>query len=281
MILNYIGPEPILIRGQMVKVFKRQMPVLETRGLNPLLKRMCGFTLCEVLITLGILGVIAEITIPDLYNNMKEQQTVGMLKKEYSVLSQAFTLAVQENGTPDNWTSNSAQTGLAAIDYMNKIAPYIKITKSCGATSGCLPAKYKNLNIADGVDLNAYGSIASVELSDGTLLTTFVRDTNCTYSQVGGSLTLNNICAEFGVDINGFKQPNTFGKDFFRFWISKYGIVPKGDSNTLSSSLDYFKFSTGCLGLNGEACAAWVLYNENMDYLHCSNLSWNGPTKCQ
>lgn len=33
--------------------------------------------------------------------------------------------------------------------------------------------------------------------------------------------------------------------------------------------------------LNGYGCAAWVIYNENMDYLHCNDLSWDGKKKCK
>lgn len=32
---------------------------------------------------------------------------------------------------------------------------------------------------------------------------------------------------------------------------------------------------------SGAGCAAWVIYNENMDYLYCNNLSWDGKTTCK
>lgn len=32
--------------------------------------------------------------------------------------------------------------------------------------------------------------------------------------------------------------------------------------------------------ITGGGCTAWVIFNENMDYLHCDDLSWNGKTKC-
>lgn len=31
----------------------------------------------------------------------------------------------------------------------------------------------------------------------------------------------------------------------------------------------------------GTSCSAWVIYNENMDYIRCSDLSWGGKTKCK
>ncbi len=32
---------------------------------------------------------------------------------------------------------------------------------------------------------------------------------------------------------------------------------------------------------NGYACTRWILLNENMDYLHCDDLSWDGNSKCK
>ena len=32
---------------------------------------------------------------------------------------------------------------------------------------------------------------------------------------------------------------------------------------------------------NGNGCTAWVIINENMDYLHCSDLSWTGKHSCK
>ena len=58
-----------------------------------------GFTLSEVLITLGIIGVVAALTIPSVVNNYKKQQFRTGLKKEYSVLLQTLDMYKQENGT--------------------------------------------------------------------------------------------------------------------------------------------------------------------------------------
>lgn len=62
-----------------------------------------GFTLAEVLITLGIIGVVAAITIPTLMQNSQDKEKITALKKTYSTLSQAFSMAKAENGDPTNW----------------------------------------------------------------------------------------------------------------------------------------------------------------------------------
>lgn len=59
-----------------------------------------AFTLAEVLITLGIIGVVAALTIPTLVNNYRKKQFETGLKKEYSVLLQALDMYKQDNETP-------------------------------------------------------------------------------------------------------------------------------------------------------------------------------------
>lgn len=62
-----------------------------------------AFTLAEVLITLGIIGVVAAMTIPTLLAKYQEKQTVTKLKQTYSILSQAIRSVQEDVGTPDDW----------------------------------------------------------------------------------------------------------------------------------------------------------------------------------
>lgn len=89
-----------------------------------------GFTLAEVLITLLIIGVVAEITIPPLINDFQTNETVTSFTRIYSILDQAYKRAVQDNGTPDNWNLTADASG--AVNLLNIFAPYLKITKNCG-----------------------------------------------------------------------------------------------------------------------------------------------------
>ncbi len=62
-----------------------------------------GFTLAEVLITLGIIGVVAALTIPTLVQNYQEKVTVNKVKKMYSTLSNAYELIKIDNGDYSQW----------------------------------------------------------------------------------------------------------------------------------------------------------------------------------
>ena len=57
--------------------------------------RNTGFTLAEVLITLGIIGVVAAMTLPTIMNNVRNKQLEAAFKKQYSVLTSAIALIIE------------------------------------------------------------------------------------------------------------------------------------------------------------------------------------------
>ena len=93
----------------------------------------------------------------------------------------------------------------------------------------------------------------------------------------------NSSCAEIFVDLNGERGPNILDRDVFKFYLMTDGIVPAGGSKEIVWTET---FENQCLGKNvyvtgGAHCTAWVIYNENMDYLHCDDLSWTGKSRCK
>lgn len=72
-----------------------------------------GFTLAEVLITLGIIGVVAAMTLPAITQKIDKQITVSKLKKSFSTLQQVIRLSEKDNGEVSEWTFPS-ETDYAA-----------------------------------------------------------------------------------------------------------------------------------------------------------------------
>ena len=241
--------------------------------------RKSGFTLAEVLITLGIIGVVSAITMPALIQKQNEKATVTRLKKAYSSFSQAYNMAVQEYGTPDEWgfssIVNDEETGYnndtnknSSKIIFDKLSNNLKLIKTCTPD-----------NISDCVGENDsnYGGI----LSDGTSFFVFSRKGDCSDKR-GSTPQLQNVCGDIYVYLKGNKQGQKRGIDMFAFHLTKFGIVPKGTANDSAWKFDNYCYSqTKTYGEYDEACTAWVLYNENMDYLHCDDLSWEGKTKCK
>lgn len=229
-----------------------------------------AFTLAEVLITLGIIGVIAAITIPALLNTTDEKDIVVGTKKAYSLFSNAFNSAENENGPVASWgcTDNAC--------YFNKLTPYLKITQNCGtaAGQGCFPKSvvYNKISGPAQFDADNNTTYPKAKLNDGMSFTTEFRNASCsgTYTANTDNLALNHVCAAVYVDVNGNNGPNVCGKDFFPFWITSQGIVPSGTEDDTSYPLD-----TECSNKSGRGygCTAWVIYKENMDYLK-GIISW-------
>ena len=68
------------------------------------IEKKAAFTLAEVLITLGIIGVVAAMTLPTLINNTKDTELVSRAKKSYSEIMQAVQMYEAQNETPGDLT---------------------------------------------------------------------------------------------------------------------------------------------------------------------------------
>ena len=95
----------------------------------PLVFSKAGFTLAEVLITLGIIGVVAAITIPGLITKCQKTIVENRLKSSYSIIANAVRLSEEENGT--GFSPDFGGTGWG-YDKSKRIfeqyfMPYIKI----------------------------------------------------------------------------------------------------------------------------------------------------------
>lgn len=172
-----------------------------------------GFSLAETLITLGIIGIVAALTIPNLITEHSKRRTVTQLKKAYAEISQALKLAEAEYGTPDGWISNNSDTfEEGSLDFINTyLEPNIKMAQKCTTdNSKCWGDKYKTL--AGDLDTNA-NSHAANYLSFVSLSGYSVK------LWAGGAATTSayNRHYQFFIDVNGKKSPNIIGKDTFQF----------------------------------------------------------------
>lgn len=247
------------------------------------MKKKKAFTLAEVLITLGIIGIVAAMTLPTIIQKQNEKATVARLKKAYTIASQGFMSAVNDNGTIDQWNLVAMGSDVGAENFLNKLVPYFKFTKVCGSKQGCLAdIVYKDIsgkNSSYGDKSNIYGK---ARLSDGTFFYVQVVNPDCSSNIYEGKA---GICGGLYIDINGTGNPNQYGVDLFVFHVAKNGVlVPGGDTSAIR---DNHTFEYNCLNkttnnfIAGGACTAWVLFNENMDYLHCNDLSWDGKHSCK
>ncbi len=164
------------------------------------MKKKKAFTLAEVLITLGIIGIIAAMTLPTIIQKQQKLETSARLKKFYSSMNQAILMSESKNGSSIYWSLpnqnnvdadgnyNYAEMNKNAVWMLNEyILPYLKYLK---VDNGKLP------------DDSSSGEYPTIYFVDGSTVQLYI-----------GS------CFDMIFDSNGDKKPNKSGKDQFRFYL--------------------------------------------------------------
>lgn len=236
-----------------------------------------GFTLSEVLITLGVIGIVAAMTLPTLLVHNRERENTAKLKKIYSTMTQAYTRAVAERGTPDFWDLKAQNDAEGAKNIKDILAPYFAVTPDGSKKAAWNNSNTMLLNKAQGPNLGTNtGSYATFSVVDGMSVAFNIENPDCK-AEFGDSKALKNVCATFIADVNGAKRPNQFGFDIFKFYITKYGIQPYGGQSDTT-----YAFEDSCkMSADGYGCAAWVVFRNNLDYFHCEGLNWDSKAKCK
>ena len=165
-----------------------------------------AFTLAEVLITLGIIGVVAAITLPSLIQRNIEKQRVAQLKKAYSELSQAYNLAIAENGSPTEWGMGGMYEEKSHYIMANNMRKFLKLSVDCvdmTAEQTRVNCGHDNLYSDNPYRYNK-DTRRLVVLSDGTLVNIRTYTGLCNF-QFGA---IKNVCGVISVDLNGATPPN-------------------------------------------------------------------------
>ena len=179
-------------------------------------KRKIAFTLAEVLITIGVIGVVASLTLPSVIQNYKKQVTVAKLQKAYSVLNQAFQNSVADNGPSENWQEADE---IGVREYFNTYwKKYFKKVDLC--------ANYKECGYSDSAPFSYLnGEKCFLALTPERVYFKTLENYVFIFTDTTGEIFIPHIY----IDINGAKQPNKLGIDVFMFErISGKGILPYG-----------------------------------------------------
>ncbi len=239
---------------------------------TPLVRK--AFTLAEILVVIGIIGVIASLTLPNLNNSTNNKETVAKLQKLYAELNNAHGQAVIKYGPVVSWYNGTDNSTLMTRITGQRMGEFLKVRKICdGAVSGCFTAgTAKYLNNSNDVNYNNQNTYKML-LSNDISVTWGIYRNNCGDFKASGNEPTNNVCGVFAVDIDGpNKGPHVWGKDLFRFAFAKDGIYPMGMEQEQHWGKD--KLSSSCF-TKGVDCTGWIMTSGNMDYLKCpSQLSW-------
>ena len=182
-----------------------------------------AFTLAEVLITLGIIGVVAALTMPSLMANYKKSVAKNQFKKTYSTLTNAFNQTVQELGenigcTEENYSGSDRPQ--ACKELWNEFVKNLNVVKYCETDAyaqGCIP--------------DYSSEIFPRTQGCGGFSATQIKEQQPAAVLADGSIIFpygwqKELYPAIGFDINGFKKPNAGGLDVFSLGISSKSGIP-------------------------------------------------------
>lgn len=244
--------------------------------------KITAFTLAEVLITLGIIGIVAALTIPTLMANSQKNAYVSGAIKYNSILQSVITRYMGDNNYSDLISSDIFNNGGGSYSQAGSqrvwdaLKGYLMLSKDCGASvsTGCFPSdNIKQINnnssgdIPEGSNLFAKGI-----LNDGSTIWLLDDPANCSYDRSISHLNeLATSCGVFTIDVNGMKGPNQYGRDEFQYRMLNNGkVLPTGTDDDYSkgcdpSSVDATANANGAPGL-GTGCTFQVVMNKAMNY---------------
>lgn len=232
-------------------------------------KKFLGFTLAEMLVVIGIIGIVSALTLPNLNNSTGDQEKVAKFLKVHQNLNEALARAVIAygpfydgvDGSVPLWFRDLNTTNDRMVRFGKRMTKYMKVQKICNiGGSGCF--KSGNITFLGGGVSSESNTGYKVILADGT-----------------------SVSFEYGwmhVDIDGPNRgKNQFGEDIFTLAVSDDGRSIVGNQEKAPANQQSFeRLLSACKTGSGVWASTWVLRYGNMDYkkVNSSGKCPNGTT---
>ena len=223
-------------------------------------KKKAAFTLAEVLITLGVIGVVAALTMPTLLKNIAERSNSEAQANLAQKITKSMDLMRADGGLERTYNSTD--------EFVDEFSKYIKISTRCDADhiADCWPTKTvtttdgetydvskaktgKNLNLKDNKSNNVgiiladgatliltYNPNAGI-IGDGDTVTPSFADLPIGFGRTKKFAYTTSVTSsiDFVMDVNGFKGPNSEARNGKQYDIRSFKVA---------------KFSKGCPGVD-------------------------------
>lgn len=185
------------------------------------MKKQRAFTIAELLIVFGIIGVVSMLLIPKFLEDTRDRQLKIMFKRDYRNLSEATESIKADNN------DTLANAFLTLDDFKNGFAKKLKTVTSCdsSSTSKCWNYNWKQFNKTP---MSPPTNSPGLVLVNGTVLIFENAYFSSSCTSTAPNVTLPNVCSDIMIDVNGVKDPNTVGKDIFFVWVVVGAMKPAG-----------------------------------------------------
>lgn len=175
-----------------------------------------GFTLAEVLITLGIIGIVAALTIPSLVNQYKKKALESQFKEGYAILTNAVAKMMYDNDITSlkdypPFKGNGDVIAGSSIEFMKALTPNIK---------GAAKIGYDGNDNERDTRKNLYTFDNQIALANPAHYAGWL-EINSNNGMIINAGTIGNAYIQTCVylDTNGNSGPNKLGYDLFMFYV--------------------------------------------------------------
>ena len=224
-----------------------------------------AFTLSELLVTLGIIGVIAALTMPALISNHRKKVYETQFKVAHSLVSQAVDQLAEEKFDINMFYCGTTRRDATENAFIKDFAKYFQVVKSdySNLTDLLTRLGYPKANFnQSGPGWNNFKPDAhnngAIFLNNGMM----IASSGCWW---------RSIYVDFIVDTNGVKGPNKFGYDVFYFQIGKDNRLYPSSGNydlqsntnaTMEKCCNFKQANTCSIPMDtGVSCALYAVQN--------------------
>lgn len=229
---------------------------------------MCkhAFTLAEILITLGIIGVVAALTVPSLINKIQDKHFKTVYKKDVALISEAMKMLYVNNDEYFDTSYNGLPKSVCALSEYLKIS---HISFNCSGIEVYADdpiQKFDNWIVKSYENMWHSGSSDSLWFTkDNIKMPNVSTYEYTTIHLANGAMVFFPCCDKIYIDVNGYKKPNIIGKDIFALPIvnglpqTKIGgsFKPQSCFGTGSTTINLTKdnYIDDCLNGHGWGCS--------------------------
>lgn len=252
-----------------------------------------GFTIAEVLITLGIIGIVAAITVPALRKNTSSDMHKAVLLKTVKQVELGMNTILNKVNSNSNTAGIAADlasitlvdifgenytpaSGINKTDYLLKEDYIFRLTRAFTTANIVDNEDYLNsIKKYSGND-KAFEKITGLSIFQLNGIPSYIiyeetpEDTITDYYKDHKDYLQNDIVvANLYIDVNKDQSPNRLGKDILMFGLTNDGkLVPAGseayNNNVFEETVPLYTDEDGCSSAgvgDGSSCAAYVASN--------------------
>lgn len=184
-----------------------------------------GFTLAEVLITLGIVGVVAVLTIPGVMRNYKNRLYTAQLQKVYAQIADGVQAMMSDQHVDNLYESTIANANSCSKPYDGECEKGVGVLLNDYFKTVKRNCKDDHNNVKKCIAGSGASDYLTIDSNNAGAIDTEYCIQNTNGAAICGQWDASKKMVHLIVDVNGPASPNMVGRDLFAIDIKKDGSL--------------------------------------------------------